>query len=475
MIKEKIVFILGLCFVNIFISSGQLSDNVKAFVKYNEPAFAITHVTLIDGTGHDPQDNMTVVVTNGVITHVSPDDQVSVVKGVFMIDGSGMTLIPGFVMLHEHIFYTKIFEGDFNIVNMTNTFPRMYLAGGVTTMRTGGCVSPYDDLNIKKLINDGKMLGPSMDVTAPFIERENNFDIPQLPILPEGVSAGAMVDFWAKMGCTSFKTYMHITKKDLTDVVHHAHTKGLKVTGHLCSIRYREAAEIGIDNLEHGFMVCSDFVDNINPEECDDDRVYSSLLALDKDDPRMDSLMKYLISKDVTLTTTLAVFAPYTDYELILGGGEQALHPDILARVKSSSVRGMVHDDAETLLFNKELYWIKKFYNMGGKVCVGTDPTGSGRTIAGYANIWTLETLIKNGFTPSQAVQLCTLKGAEYLNQQFEKGSIQKAKSADMILMKGNLTTDPDAIRHIECVFKNGVGYDSKRIFESVKGKVGLY
>ncbi len=112
---------------------------------------------------------------------------------------------------------------------------------------------------------------------------------------------------------------------------------------------------------------------------------------------------------------------------------------------------------------------------MGGKLVVGTDPTGAGRTIAGYANMWTLETLIKSGFSPSEAVMLCSLKGAEYLRKQFETGSIEKGKAADLILMDGNLSDNPANIRNIQYVFKDGVGYDSKKIFESVKGKVGLY
>ncbi len=474
--KSNLVSLIIILLTNSTITIAQdFSDNVKPFVKFTQSSFAITNVLLIDGTGAAPQHHMTVVVRDGKISHAGPSDHISIADGTYIIDGTGKTLIPGFVMLHEHIFYTKAFEDEFNVVNMTNTFPRMYLAGGVTTMRTAGSVSPHTDLNIDKFIKEGKMIGPKMDVTGPFIERENNFGIPQLPILPAGQSAGVTVDYWAKQGCTSFKVYMDISRDDLREVVQHAHARGMKVTGHLCSIRYREAAEIGIDNLEHGFMTSSDFIDHPVEDFCDFFNMRSSLLALDKDDPAMDSLMKFLIEKGVTLTMTPAVFAPITHYELILGGGEQALHPDVLAEVKDFSVRSINRDSAITAMFNKEIYWMRKFYDMGGKLVVGTDPTGAGRTIAGYANIWTLETLIYAGFTTSQAVMLCSLKGAEYLRRQYETGSIQKGKAADLILMDGDLVSDPGSIRNIRYVFKDGIGYDSKAIFESVKGKVGLY
>ncbi|MEP6647455.1 MAG: amidohydrolase family protein [Saprospiraceae bacterium] len=465
--------------LSLFISSSahtqNFSEHVKSFISLKEPVFAITDVSIVDGTGAPPRDSITVVVKNGVISYVGPSDKVSIAKGTFVIDGKGQTLIPGFIMLHEHMFYVKVIDGIYNTVNMTNTFPQMYLAGGVTTLRTAGSMDPYTDLNINRMIKDGKMLGPKMDVTAPYIERSNNFDIPQMPILPAGQSPGAMVDFWANLGCTSFKVYMNISKEDLREVLLHAHARGLKVTGHLCSVSYHEAAELGIDNLEHDFMASTDFIRDRTEDHCEFGKGNTALKVLDKDAPAMDSLMRYLIAKDVTLTTTLPVFAPLNNYELILGGGEQALLPAILDSVKIFSYTDRHQDSLDNVFYQKELYWVKKFFSMGGKLVAGTDPTGTGRTIAGYSNMWTLEMLIKAGFTTSEAVNICTLRGAQYLNKQFDTGSIEKGKAADLILMAGNLKTDPGSIRNIKYVIKDGIGYDSKAIFKSVKGKVGLY
>jgi imidazolonepropionase-like amidohydrolase len=185
--------------------------------------------------------------------------------------------------------------------------------------------------------------------------------------------------------------------------------------------------------------------------------------------------MRSLIKRGTTITTTPAVFAPYTNYEMVLGGGEQALHPDILKDLKMRYDRNIGKDSIQTKLFNKELYWIKKFYDMGGKLVIGTDPTGAGRTVAGYSNLWSLEILVKAGFTLPQAVMLCTLKGAEYLKRDKDVGSIEKGKAADFILVDGDLPADVTNIRKVQWIFKDGVGYDSKTIFESVKGKVGLY
>jgi imidazolonepropionase-like amidohydrolase len=475
---KKIYSLLAVSFLLLssceYVLAQNFSDNSKRFVSFQQESFAITNVILLDGKGTAPQNSMTVLIKGGKIIEVGATSKISIPAGTTIIDGKGKTLLPGFVMLHEHIFYTKIFENEFNIVNMTNTFPRMYLAGGVTTMRTAGSVSPHIDLNIDRLIKEGKMIGPKMDVTGPFIERAG-FAIPQLPILPADQQAGPTVDYWANLGATSFKVYMHISKNDLKQVVDRAHSKSFKVTGHLCSVTYSEAGEIGIDNLEHGFMASSDFVTDKQSDLCDAFKQRASLLSLDKDDVRMTNLMKALIQRGVSITTTPAVFAPSTNYEMILGGGEQALHPDILKDVKMRYDRNIGKDSSSAKLFQKELYWIKNFYDMGGKLVVGTDPTGAGRTVAGYANLWTLEILIKAGFTLPQAVMLCTLKGAEYLKRDQDVGSIEKGKAADFILVDGDLTNDVTNIRKIQWTFKDGIGYDSKIIFESVKGKVGLY
>lgn len=455
--------------------SQTLSDNNKKFVAFQQESFAVTNVTLIDGKGTAAQSSMTILVKSGKITDIGASNKLSVPPGATVIDARGKTLIPGLVMLHEHIFYTKMFESEFNVVNMTNTFPRMYLAGGVTTMRTAGSISPHTDLNINRMIKDGKMIGPKMDVTGPFIERASDFRIPQLPILPNDQQAGATVDYWADQGSTSFKVYMHITKNDLTQVVQRAHAHAMKVTGHLCSVTYNEASEIGIDNLEHGFMASSDFVTDKKSDLCDAFKQRSSLLSLNKDDERMTNLMKVLIQRGTTVTTTPAVFAPSTDYEMVLGGGETALHPDVQKELKARYDRAVGKDSSARKLFEKELYWIKKFYDMGGKLVVGTDPTGAGRTIAGYSNLWSLEILVKAGFTLPQAVMLCSLKGAEYLKRDKDVGSVEKGKAADFILIDGDLAASVSNIRKLQWVFKDGVGYDSKTIFESVNGKVGLF
>ena len=122
--------------------------------------------------------------------------------------------------------------------------PRI-LAGGVTTMRTGGNVNGVMDITLARRAAAFEIASPSIDATAPYLNGPNNFM--QMHPLKDPEDASRQVSYWAEMGATSFKAYMHITRAELSAAIDAAHKRGLKLTGHLCSITYREAAQLGID------------------------------------------------------------------------------------------------------------------------------------------------------------------------------------------------------------------------------------
>lgn len=455
------------------LSAQDFSSQVERFITVNENNYAITNVTIIDGTGNAIKTNQTLIIESNKIAVVGATNSIKVPEGITTIDGTNKTVIPGLVMLHEHMFYTKPFENWFSVGQMTFTFPRLYLAGGVTTMRTGGSIQPQTDLNVMKWINEGKMTGPKMFVTGPFIEREGP-KVPELGFINNAEEVGFLVNYWADKGVTSFKVYNNITREDLEICVTEAHKRGLKVTGHLCSLTYAEASEIGIDNLEHGFMASSDFsVDKVE-DLCDPYSARRGLANEDVNSEKVNALIDLLIKNNTVITTTPNVFEPYTDREIVPGGGFDALIPQIQERLKANHERSQGNDANSLALFNKNLTWVKRFYDKGGFLVAGTDPTGAGRTVAGYANQRTVELLVEAGFTVEEAIKVCTLNGATFLEIDENTGSIEVGKTADFILINGDLKTNIKDIRNMETVFKEGIGFDSKLLFESVKGKVGL-
>jgi len=452
----------------------KFAPDVAAYIKINTPTFAITHVKLIDGTGNAAMPDETVIVADGKIAQVGPYNKVKIPAGIQIIDGTAKTLIPGLVMLHEHLFYTVMAGKHFNVAEMPWSFPRLYLAGGATTIRTGGSIEPQTDLNLKRMISEGTMLGPNMDVTAPYFEEAPGYNIPSLSTINGPKDAAVTANYWADRGCTSFKIYVHATRADMAAVIAEAHKRNLKVTGHIGAVTYREAAEMGIDNLEHGFAVSSDFDSLKVPDKIDDRRQYQSLLDLPLKSQKMKDLMQYLITKHVAITSTLPVFEPITGREAFPGDAGGALISEIREPLEKLCQALQGKDDNAIAAFKQELFWEKQFYDMGGLLLAGSDPTGEGRVIAGYSNHREIELLAEAGFTPEQAIKICTLNGAIYLNRQNEMGTIATGKNADIVLINGDITTDIKNIRKTELVFKNGIGFDSQKIFDSVKGHVGM-
>jgi len=453
----------------------QPGSAVSQFVTVSDSVVALTNVRVIDGTGGPARDGQTIVLKGGTIQSVGDGASAKIPAGARTMDLAGRTVMPGYVMLHEHLFYPS---GGGAIYNEQGySFPRLYLAGGVTTMRTAGNMAGYADLNIRKAIDAGTMLGPAIDVTAPYLEGPG-LPIPQVKALRDAADARKMVNYWADEGATSFKTYMHITRAELGAVTQEAHKRGLKVTGHLCSVTFREAASLGIDDLEHGFVVASDFVPDKKPDECPaGNAVQRSIATLDVNGAGARDLIAELVRRRVAITSTLTIFETFVASQPSAPAKAlDALLPE--ARRQYEQTRAALAKATDTtwaVLLRKEMQLEKMFADAGGLLVVGTDPTGYGGVVAGYSNQRALELLVQGGFTPLDAVKIATLNGAKYLGRDAKIGTIAAGKQADLIVVRGDPSQRIEDVENVEIVFKKGVGYDSPKIFESVKGQVGLH
>lgn len=453
--------------------TSELSPAVRGFVSVNAPVVALTSAKIIDGTGGQPRDNQTVIIRGGSIVALGGVGVVEIPAGADVHDLTGKTVIPGLVMVHEHMFYPA---GQAAYNQQEYSFPRLYLAGGVTTMRTGGSRDPYGDLNLRKAIDEGRIPGPKIDVTGPYLNG------PGLPILFVNHLSGAddarrMVEYWAGEGATSFKAYMHVSRAELAAAVEAAHARGLKVTGHLCSVTYREAADIGIDNLEHGFFASTDFVRNKEPDTCPSGQARNqSFAALDPDGPEATALIEHLVAEEVAVTSTLTVFETSTPGQpRAPTGALDAMAPDARDRyLRQWSAVAQRRSEARVKFFHNMMKLERRFVDAGGLLVAGTDPTGYGGVVAGYANQRAVELLVQAGFNPIEAIRIATANGAEYLGILDNAGTIEVGKVADLVVIDGDPSNAISDIRKMEIVFKDGVGYDSKRLFDSVRGTVGI-
>jgi imidazolonepropionase-like amidohydrolase len=449
-----------------------LSAAVRSFIAVDTPIVALTHARVIDGTGAPARDDQTLVIRDGRITALGASRSVAVPAGAQVIDLTGKTLIPGLVMVHEHLFYPT---GPGVYGNLAESFTRLYLAGGVTSMRTGGNMNGFGEIGIKRAIDAGKKPGPWIDATAPYLEGPG-LGLDQVHELTGPDDARRMVNFWADAGATSFKAYMHITRAELGAAIEEAHRRGMKVTGHLCSVTYREAAGLGIDNLEHGFFVSTDFVTDKKPDECPGQAAGQTALgAVDPNGDAVRSLIADLVRHHVALTSTLTVFETFVPGRP-LPPGLDVLDPQLRTQFEQRHATTAANATSTFgSVFAKARAMELAFSRAGGMLLAGTDPTGGGGVIPGYSNQRELELLVESGFTPLEAIRIGTLNGATFLGRADRVGSIVVGKDADLVVVAGDPATHIADVRNVQIVFKQGIGYDPAKLIESVKGKVGLF
>jgi imidazolonepropionase-like amidohydrolase len=448
-----------------------LSAAVRAYVSVEAPLIALTNARVIDGTGAPPRENQTLIINNGVIITMGSSAATDIPAGAQTIDLTGKSVIPGLVMVHEHLYYPN---GPGVYGQLGESFSRLYLSGGVTTMRTGGNVNGFMDLNMMRLVESGQKPGPAIDATAPYLNGPNTFI--QMRTLKGPEDARRQVQYWTDEGATSLKTYMQITRGELAAAINEAHRRGIKVTGHLCSVTYAEAAGLGIDNLEHGFFAATDFIADKKPDQCPGQGVgQKTIAALDENGAPFKTLVQTLIKANVALTSTLTVFETFTPGRPKPPGLE-VLTPQLREQFEQNYARTSANKDSiYTTLFPKGMALERAFAKAGGLLIAGTDPTGGGGVIPGFANQRQVELLVDAGFTPLEAISIATLNGAKYLGRDKTVGSIAVMKQADLVVINGNPAATISDIRKVETVFKQGVGYDPAKLIASVSGKAGIW
>src|SRR5579863_3932717 len=424
-----------LLFAPIF-ANAQAANPLAPFIKEDSPVLVLEHVRLIDGTDAAALEDMRIEIADGKIMRVqSAKLRNAYPPNAKVLDLTGKTVIPGLVGMHEHLFYTtpgRIPGGVPMWGEMADSAPRLYLAGGVTTARTTGSMEPYTDLSLKQMIDAGKIPGPKLRITGPYLGGLNGI-APQMHTLTGPDDAARTVDYWASEGVTSFKAYMDITPEELKAAIEHAHAKGIKVTGHLCAVGFREAAALGIDDLEHGIVVDTEFFPGKKPGICplsgpEDDMAKN----LDIESGPVQDMIRDLVAHHVAVTSTLAVFevtvpnrppmAREARVEKLLSDAGWIRY----LTVRSAIAERNNPDDAA--LLKKEMQFERDFVKAGGMLLAGCDPTSFGGVLPGYGDQRGIELLVEAGFTPLEAIHIATQNGAVFLGEDASIGTVAAGK-----------------------------------------------
>jgi len=444
-----------------------LPPAVRNFVSVDAPVVAITHVKLVDGTGTAAKADQTILIRGDKIASVGPAASVTVPSGARVIDGTGKTVIPGFIGLHDHMYY-----GGMQFMGVS--YPRLFLGAGVTTIRTTGSVDSYQELNLKRRIDSLLTPGPNIVVTGPYLQGSGVGPGAMHPLSgPE--DARRMVRYWAEEGVTWFKAYTQISRADLAAAIDEAHKHGVKVTAHLCSVGFREAVGLGIDQLEHGLLTNTEYFSGKQPDVCpqaDDSTMYASL---DINSPDVQRTFKEMVAHHVAMTSTLDVFELSSPSRVPVDQRVlDALYPTMSTQIARFYETGKTAKDSiHRVTFKKSMEFERAFVKAGGLLGAGSDPCCLS-AIAGYGDQRNYELLNEAGFTPEQAIQIMTSNGAKILGFDKRLGTIQPNMQADLVIIAGDPVRTPSDIRNTETVFRQGIGFDSAKLRESVKGLIGL-
>lgn len=440
----------------LFINSGLSAQNSES------KPILIKNINLIDGTGGAIQNNISILIQNGIFKKIDAYSNFQNLQNIQIIDGKDKTIIPGLVGVHNHLHIPGIpFLGE--------TATKLYLAAGVTTIQTCGAASPYKELALAEKIETGEAIGPTIIPSGPYITGEGGN---QNMIIPKNENQlRDTIKFWANKGVKWFKVYRNIEPEFLEIVIDEAHINNTKVTGHLCSITFKEASEMGIDAIEHGLNSVSDFRTNKKVGECSGSREYID--SLDLESIEVDKLMNKLIENKTVLTSTLSIYeASIPSRSFLDDKSAQIMSETFRENFKDLNTPLETNENSKTR--EKRLKRIMdfeyKFFKKGGILSAGVD---AGRhVLPGFGDQRNFLLLREAGFTTPEAIKIMTKNGATKLGKT-DIGTIKIGKRADFLILDGDLINEKNTITKVEAIYKNGISYSPEQLLQDLKGKFG--
>jgi imidazolonepropionase-like amidohydrolase len=466
-VVARLVAVMGAPVSSAEAQGSGLAPELQQFVAVQAPVVVLRNVKVIDGTGAPAKENQAIVIRGESIVSVQPASTARVPEGARVLELSGHTVIPGLVGLHNHSYYTA---AGGRAAQLSFSGPRLYLAAGVTTIRTTGARHPYEELNLKREIEAGRVVGPTMFTTGPYLTGQRGSLTMTRLDSPE--DARRVVRYWAEEGVSWFKAYTEISRAELAAAIDEAHKHGVKVTAHLCSVTYSEAVDLGIDNLEHGLFANSEYYPGKQPDECPPGFL-SAYEKLDIGSEPVQRTIRRMVERNVAMTSTLVVYEisvrdrPPIDERVF-----EVLAPEIARDVRAVAEQRR-KDGLPPEILKRAMEFEYAFAKAGGLLAAGVDPTGYGAAPPGLGDQRNFELLLEAGFTPIEVVQIMTANGAKVLGILDSVGTVEPGKIADLVVIEGDPERERN-IRNVRLVFRRGVGWDSAKLIESVKGIVGI-
>ena len=433
----------------------------QAFPITEGEIIALVNGRVIDGTGEPAWSDWTVLIQGTRIIDAGPN--VVIPEGARRVDLTGQTLLPGMFDMHGHLY-------SFNGQSLTAefvTYPRLYLAGGVTTLFTAGDFDPRGAISLRENIGNDAAVGPQILTAGPYFSGGNAPSWMLTATTPEEMRA--LYEAWNDQ-IDGVKTYTGIPEDQFILLLEAAHADGLRVTGHLESISGIRAIELGIDGIEHGLFSMSEFFPQIPSASFR--AQYCAISQLDVTSSEVTVIVEALVSQGTYLDPTIVVFQPeLPDFEPLVTDWEKYLDPGAVMPLRRA-LRSIIQPTCLKEALEKQSQFVKAVHDRGGLIVTGTDPVIP-ILLPGYSLHRELQNLVEAGLSPLEAIRAATLNAAIATQLDSQKGTIAAGKIADLVIVEGNPDEDITAIGNTILVFKEGIPYLPEALRKSVEGQIG--
>ena len=430
------------------------------FLKETGRDFVLENAWLIDGSGGPVRDAMTIHIRDGRIAYVGKPLS-NPPAGTRRIDLTGHTVLPGLVMMHEHINY---FSGQYVWDAQPGSVPKLLLAAGVTTARTAGSEAPQVDINLKGRIDAGLAPGPRLFVTGAYLNGAKGGFLGDT-VVSSHADGREVTAYWAARGATSVKAYSDIPIEALRGAVDEANRRGIHVAGHLGETSCTAAANAGIHTIEHSLTSCAKDL-GIAPEAF-------GTFRYDPTSEAARNLVALLVSKRVVMIATPPPTEPYqpTPEELSMLSPDQRERYDQMVK----SPPPWILPKPALLSWNEaHRAFERDFVKAGGRLLIGADASDFG-LVPGYANHNAIIALVRAGFRPEQVFRFATKDAADFLGIGADRGSVTIGRWADLVIVKGAPDQRIEDVRNVTIVFKDGLAFDPVKLRAASKGLLGQH
>src|ERR1051326_2217058 len=414
------------------------------------PAIAITNAKLFDSESMKSIPNVTILIRGNKIAAVGTN--VEIPADAKRIDAAGKTVIPGLWDMHVHL-------GD--------TDGMLDIASGVTSVRDLANDIDYVT-GLRKQFADGTLIGPRV-LLAGFLDGLGPYAGPTKVLVSTQDEVKKAIDKYASLGYVQIKIYSSIKPELVPFITSYAHSKGLRVSGHIPAFMYADdAVREGYDEIQHANFLLLNFLRDVK-----DTRTPARFTSIGERGASIDlhseeakKFFDLLVEHKRMIDPTLATFEPMFNAKRgVMPEGVVPIADRVPPQVRRGFLAGGLPDagsEKSIAGYAKMIELVHELHARGIRIVAGTDE------MAGFTLHRELELYAKAGIPNAEILQIATLGAARVMHRDNDLGSIKPGKLADLVVIDGDPVANISDVRKPVWVVKDGTLFESKEVYAAL-------